>query len=121
MLTPLHLAEGARSTGPVVPRVGQHGEVARALDGAGERPLALGAHARLSAGLHLRLVGQEPSEEVDVLVVDLLALDARAYPSSAGEVPSARPARRAATWTSSLIGWASSPLVGWARAGLRRP
>ena len=58
----------------MVSRVGEHGEVARSLDGAGERPLALGAHARLPAGLDLGLVGEEASEEVDVLVVDLLAL-----------------------------------------------
>ena len=120
------LVEGTRSTGPVVSRVGEHGEVARALDGAGEGPLALGAHARLPAGLDLCLVGEEASEEVDVLVVDLLALNARAYPPAAREVPSARPTRAATR--PSLIGWAwaglrgsaRSSLIGWARAGLRR-
>ena len=112
------LAEGTRSTGAMVSRVGEHGEVARALDGAGERPLALGAHARLPAGLDLGLVGEEASEEVDVLVVDLLALNARAYPPPPGEVPSARPTR--ATTRPSLIWRARSPLRRTRRSSLRR-
>ena len=102
------LGERARSTGSMVSRVGEHGEVARALDGAGERPLALGAHARLAAGLDLGLVGEEASKEVDVLVVDLLALSAGAYSPPSGEVPSARSAR--ATTRPSLIWRARSPL-----------
>ena len=102
----------------MVSRVGEHGEVARSLDGAGERPLALGAHARLPAGLDLGLVGEEASEEVDVLVVDLLALDARTYPSPPGEVPSARPARAATR--PSLIWRARSPLRRARRPPLRR-
>ena len=112
------LAEGTRSTGAMVSRVGEHGEVARSLDGAGERPLALGAHARLPAGLDLGLIGEEASEEVDVLVVDLLALDARTYPPPPGEVPSARPTR--ATTRPSLIGRARSPLRRTRRSSLRR-
>ena len=112
------LAEGASAADLVVPRVGEHCEVARALDGAGERPLALGAHARLASGLDLGLIGEEAAEEVDVLVVDLLALGARANPPPSREVPSPRPTRRAAR-SSSLIGWARAR-AGWTRGPVLR-
>ena len=51
---------------------GQEGQMSGALDGGGQATLMLGAHPSLSSRLDLIAVGNEPSEPVNLFVVDIV-------------------------------------------------
>ena len=51
---------------------GHQSQMSGTLDGAGQATLMLGAHASLSSRLDLKAVGNEPSELVNLFVVDIV-------------------------------------------------